>query len=418
MKCIKCCVLFFFINCSIFKISCMNFFNNVKNGDIDQMINKLGKFCGDAGFGGVGQKIIKYTTEVGKKLLNNFKLDGNCDAEKLLDLKNKIGNFIPILKKLPGVKDDEDTKNILEEIRKIFGNIKKEDLEADNSPAGIKKVLASSMLFSGDKKTKDVEVNIDKEADAINKEDKLIFLFHGMGDDSGKFYGAIQNEIAGFSVVSVEYNGSSLSNLDTFIGNLYRTYKGTIEKFHNIYILGYSFGCLIANKFRSKLLEEFRGNEFKGQDRKVHFVFYKGFYDISRCPLYTDVISRLIKFNQLYETMYENGGFGFLKDRASDNDLADVTSNYKLLSESRLDTMFSIDYVSTHHNVFGNEIKEALENIEKSIKDNPNKNHVLFVSSENDEMVSEGGRMLFDALARPQGSAVEKIGKQSPDCCY
>ena len=274
------------------------------------------------------------------------------------------------------------------------------------------------MLFSGDKKTKDVEVNIDKEADAINKEDKLIFLFHGMGDDSGKFYGAIQNEIAGFSVVSVEYNGSSLSNLDTFIGNLYRTYKGTIEKFHNIYILGYSFGCLIANKFRSKLLEEFRGNEFKGQDRKVHFVFYKGFYDISRCPLYTDVISRLIKFNQLYETMYENGGFGFLKDRASDNDLADVTSNYKLLSESRLDTMFSIDYVSTHHNVFGNEIKEALENIEKSIKDNPNKNHVLFVSSENDEMVSEGGRMLFDALARPQGSAVEKIGKQSPDCCY
>ena len=396
--------------------------NGVKHVDINKMIDKVSQFCGNAGFGNMFREIINYSAEEIKGMLKNFELEGGDDAAKLLNLQARIDNFIPILQNL-GVKDNKDANNILEEIRKIFGNIKKEDLEADNSPAGIKKVLASSILFSGDN-SDDYKVNIDKKDKNIKKEDKLIFLFHGMGDDSGKFYGAIQDTIKDFSVVSVEYNKSSLSNLCDFIDRLYETYKCTIEKFHNIYILGYSFGCLIANKFRSKLLKKFQEEEFQGQDRKVHFIFYKGFYDILKCPLYIGVVSMLKSFNQLYEKAYDTGrGFAFLKDEDSDNELVDVTSNYKLLSESRPVTMFGIENVLTGHTYFGvenSEITNALNKIEVNIKNNPNMNHVLFVSSKNDEMVSEGGMMLYDALVYTQGSAVQKVAEQqkSPDCCY
>lgn len=387
MKCIKYCVLFFFINCGIFKISCMNLIDNALN-----ILNNV---------------------------LDGFKLDGDDDVTKLLDLKNKIDDCIGVFEGLLG---DKEAKNILniEEIKKIFNNIDENDLNNDKSPTGIKKVLASSILFSGDKKTKNVEVNIDKEGKNIEKEDKLIFLFHGMGDNSGKFYSAIQDTIKGFSVVSVEYNGSSLSKLEDFINVLYGNYKDDIKNFTNIYILGYSFGCLIANKFRSKLLEKLK-TEFPDRDRKVHFIFYKGFYDILGCPVYSQVVDMLKGFNELYETVCTpNKGFAFLKDRASDDGLADVTSNYKLLSESQQDTKFDIyPIVDTGHDADNNEITGALNKIEENIKNNPNINHVLFVSSENDKMVSEGGRMLFNALTRPQGSAGNGGGSdKSPDCCY
>ena len=383
----------------------MNFFNNVKPGDVNQMINNFDKILNGVGLGDVAKKL----TEEVKNVLKKFKIRGDNDVEKLLYLQGDIEYFLGTLKGCFSANKDVD--EILGEIKKVFGNIKKEDLIAADSHAKIKEVLASSILFSGDR-CENVE-DIKNEGG-----NKLIFLFHGMGDNSADFHGAIQDTIKDFSVVSVEYNGSSLSNLDGFIDSLYGTYKGIIENFHNIYILGYSFGCLIANKFRSKLLEE-----FKDQDRKVHFIFYKGFYNILRCHVYSQVVDMLKCFNELYEAACEpNTGFDFLKDGASDKDLAEVTSNYELLSESRPVTMFGIQNVLTGHTVFGtgnSEITDALNEIEENIKNNPNINHVLFVSSENDEMVSYGGMMLYDALTRPQGSAVNGGGSdKSPDCCY
>ena len=379
----------------------MNLFNNLGPDDIVNMADDFGKSFGITGLGGVAKKL----TEEVKNMLKNFKIQGKDDVEKLLYLQDNIKYFLGTLKGC--FSGNKDVDKILEEIRKIFENIKKDDLETDNSPTGIKKVLASSILFSGEKK--------DNFADDIDEGKNLIFLFHGMGGNSKEFYDSIKGTFTNFSVVSVEYNGCSLSDLDNFIGDLYKKYNVNIKNLHKIYILGYSFGCLIANKFRSKLLEE-----FQGQARKVHFIFYKGFYDILKCPVYIKVVNMLKKFNQLYGTIHKDGDFAFLKDGASDDGLADVTSNYKLLSESQQGTQFDIyPIVYTGHDAVNNEITGALNKIEENIKNNPNINHVLFVSSENDKMVSEGGRMLFNALTRPQGSAGNGGGSdKSPDCCY
>ena len=288
------------------------------------------------------------------------------DKEKLLAVKNNIPKILKPFSPFLGMFGLNE--NMLKYLLEILENIDVNKIPYDSG--GLKSYLASLILFSG-------EVSDDVKSEVVKKKDKIVILFHGMGDDAENFYKDCSNVFSkDYDIVSVEYNDcEGLGKLDGFIKGKVKELKNTISEYNNIYIVGHSLGCFVANKFRKKLIEEFA-------DKKIHFIFHKGFYDLTKTPIYESIK----KFGRIINLK-------FLTDEVSDNVLANLTSNYQLLKDFTMNTKFDFLEVKTGHNDI--DLIDAFTIINSS---EDGKNKVLFVYSENDNMVGAGGKWIFDKL--------------------
>ena len=305
------------------------------------------------------------------------------DKEKLLAVKNNISKILKPLSPFLGLFGLN--KNMLKYSLEILENIDVNKIPYDSG--GLKSYLASLILFSG-------EVSDDVKSEVVKKKDKIVILFHGMGDDAENFYKDCSNVFSkDYDIVSVEYNDcEGLGKLDGFIKGKVKELKNTISEYNNIYIVGHSLGCFVANKFRKKLIEEFA-------DKKIHFIFHKGFYDLTKTPIYESIK----KFGRIINLK-------FLTDEESDNVLANLTSNYQLLKDFTMNTKFDFLEVKTGHNDI--DLIDAFTIINSS---EDGKNKVLFVYSENDNMVGAGGKLIHDELVNINININININKEEKD---
>ena len=333
----------------------------------------------------IGEKITKGDLDYGKLLgLYNIFCESFNEGFFNLSLKDKLLQVKCFLGEL-----SKENLEVLFSLLAILG-INKQDADyiltnlleiEDNKITDLKGIisyLASLILFNG-------KVSDDVKSKVVEKKDKLVILFHGMGDNAKNFYNSCYEDLSkDYDIVSVEYNNcGGLDNLDVFIKGKVEELKDTISEYDNIYIAGHSLGCFVANKFRKLLIKKF-------VDRKIHFIFHKGFFDLTRTQIYKDLIDKIKGIIDLI----------FLEDKELFYTiLANLTSNYQLLKDFTMNTKFDFLEVKTGHNYI--DLIDAFTIINSSEE---GKNKVLFVYSENDNMVGAGGLDLYNELLRIQSA--------------
>ena len=353
-------------------------YSNIFGTDV---LNFFGNFAKDNELAKEGLAIC-FKTFVGNEYY------GNNDIGKLIIFKSKINLISPKI----GLNCDK--------IVDIFNKCNFEELKSCD-PTEIKSYILSTILFCGDQSEEDIIPN--------NKEkNNVVIMFHGMGDDTKKFQNdAFFNEENGFDKYVIAYNKcGDLNNLDVYINKKVEIYYEALKNYDQIFIYGFSMGCLIANKFRDALIKKIKDN-----NKRIHFIFDKGFYDITKTQYYSETFSILKNFNSIFL-------LNFVDDTVSDNAIVELTSNFNILKNSGGNKFkYFIETTNANHKIAS---VDLLKKIYDQINKNENKTNdcIYFIDGgNNDEMVGSSPLRLYNALTNPIKEGGENVQEGFLDCC-
>lgn len=345
-------------------------------------LNFFGNFAKD-------NELVKEGLAIGfEAVVGKEEYYGNNDIGKLKIIKEKLEPILLALKANCGI------------LVKIFNECNFNELK-NCKPDEIKSYILSKILFCGDTGPDITPIKKDKE--------KVVIMFHGMSDNANSFQNNnFFNKKNGFDIYAIEYNNcDDLNEIDEYIEKQVESYYEALQQYDKIFIYGFSMGCFIANKFRGALIKKINDN-----NKRIYFIFDKGFYDITKTKHYHEVFKFLKKFNYILR-------LDFVDDTSSDNAIVELTSNFNILKNAGGNNIkYFIETTNVNHNAASDVL---LKNIYNQINKDENKNNncIYFIDGgNNDNMVGSSPLMLYNALTNSRKKQGGENGKEGfPDCC-